>query len=395
MQRFNAGTLNGDPVKFWTTVHGPVVGYATVHGREVAISSKRSSYGKDVLDQLFFRRLSTGAVHDVGSFYNAAARTPQTFNSFYIDSKHVAEYTSGKLPIRARGVDPGLPTVGTGQYEWRGFLSGANHIHGKDPADGTMTNWNNISAHGFGAADDNWGGNGSVARVDLLDRNLQRLQKNGKWNLASVASAMNASATQDVRAIDTVPLLRRLLQGSAAPSPKAAKMLALLVAWRQHGGSRLDGNLDGKIDDPGAAIMDAAWPRIADAFMKPQLGPQLDELNSLFSRFDQPPGGQYDGWYQYFDRDIRHLLGEPVAQPFQNSYCGHGDKAQCQQAVWKAIMAAGAALTADQGTPDPAAWRADATAERIHFAPGLLSTTMRYTNRPSGIQQVISFNGHR
>ena len=44
---------------------------------------------------------------------------------------------------------------------------------------------------------------------------------------------------------------------------------------------------------------------------------------------------------------------------------------------------------------DPAAWRADATAERIHFAPGILSTTMRYTNRPSGIQQVISFNGHR
>jgi acyl-homoserine lactone acylase PvdQ len=395
MHRFNAGTLNGDPVKFWTTVHGPVVGYATVHGRKVAISSKRSSYGKDVLDQLFFRRLSTGAVHDVGSFYNAASRTPQTFNSFYIDAKHVAEYTSGKLPIRARGVDPGLPTVGTGQYEWRGFLAGAKHIHGKDPADGTMTNWNNISAHGFGAADDNWGGNGSVARVDLLNRNLQRLQTNGKWNLAEVASAMNAAATQDVRAIDTVPLLRRLLQGSAAPSPKAAKMLALLVAWRQHGGSRLDGNLDGKIDDPGAAIMDAAWPRIADAFMKPQLGPQLDELNSLFSRFSQPPGGQYDGWYQYFDRDIRHLLGEHVARPFQNSYCGHGSKAQCQQAIWKAIAAAGAALTADQGTPDPAAWRADATAERIHFAPGILSTTMRYTNRPSGIQQVISFNGHR
>jgi hypothetical protein len=37
----------------------------------------------------------------------------------------------------------------------------------------------------------------------------------------------------------------------------------------------------------------------------------------------------------------------------------------------------------------------DANAERIKFAPGLLQTTIRYTNRPSGIQQVISFNGHR
>jgi acyl-homoserine lactone acylase PvdQ len=395
MKNFNAGTLNGDPVKFLTTVHGPVVGYATVHGRKVAISSKRSSHGKDVLDQLFFRRLSTGQVDSVGSFYNAAAQTPQTFNSFYIDSKHVAEYTSGKLPIRAHGVDPGLPTVGTGRYEWRGFLSGAKHIHGKDPADGTMTNWNNISAHGFGAADDNWGGNGSVARVKLLDRNLQRHSINGKWNLARVASAMNASATQDVRAIFTVPLLERLLQGSAAPSPQAARMLSLLSTWRQQGGNRLDLNLDGKIDNPGAAIMDAAWPKIADAFMKPQLGPQLDELNSLFSRFDAPPGGQYDGWYQYFDRDVKNLLGEHVAQPFRNSYCGGGSKAKCQQAVWKAIAQAGAQLTADQGTANPAAWRADATAERIHFAPGVLSTTMRYTNRPSGIQQVISFNGHR
>jgi hypothetical protein len=186
-----------------------------------------------------------------------------------------------------------------------------------------------------------------------------------------------------------------LLNGAAAPSPKAAQMLSLLVAWRQHGGSRLDRNLDGKIDDPGAAIMDAAWPKIADAFMKPVLGPQLDELNSLFTRFSQPPGGQYDGWYQYFDRDIRRLLGEPVAQPFQNKYCGGGNKSACQQAVWNAIAAAGADLTSQQGTPNPAAWRADATAERIHFVPGLLPTTMRYANRPSGIQQVITFSGHR
>ena len=124
MGTFNAGTLNGDAVKFRTTVHGPVVGYAKVHGTKVAISSKRSSYGKDVLDQLLFRRLSTGQVHDPSSFFNAAALTPQTFNSFYIDSQHVAEYTSGRLPLRPASVDPGLPTKGTGQYEWQGFLAG-------------------------------------------------------------------------------------------------------------------------------------------------------------------------------------------------------------------------------------------------------------------------------
>jgi len=62
--------------------------------------------------------------------------------------------------------------------------------------------------------------------------------------------------------------------------------------------------------------------------------------------------------------------------------------------VWKAIEAAGARQQAQQG-PDPTAWRADAKRERITFTPGLLPTTLRYTNRPTGIQQVISFDGHR
>src|SRR5207248_1754330 len=93
MGHFDAGTLNGDPVNFLTTVHGSVQGYAKVHGRMVAISSKRSSYLKDVLDQLYFRRLSDGQVKSPQTFYKAASLTPQTFNSFYIDSKHIAMYT--------------------------------------------------------------------------------------------------------------------------------------------------------------------------------------------------------------------------------------------------------------------------------------------------------------
>jgi acyl-homoserine lactone acylase PvdQ len=393
MEHFDAGTLStGEPVRFLRTVHGPVVGYATVGGNRVAISRKRSSYGRDTLDQLFFRRLSNGQVHDPRSYFNAAAKTPQTFHSFYIDGEHIAEFTSGRFPIRARGVDPGLLTKGNGKYEWRGFLAKNKHIHGTDPRDGTITNWNNIAGRGFGAADDDWSSTGSAARVDLLDYNLDRLKRNGKWSLASVVAAMNAAATQDVRAIDTVPLLQRLLKGSSAPSPQAEQMLALLGAWRANGGSRLDRDLDGLIDDPGAAIMDAAWPGIANACMGTRLTPdQLEELQTLFSRWSAPPGGQKSGWYQYLDRDIRTLLGERVPRPLENSYCGRGNVGRAQAAIWSAIAAAGEQLTAEQATADPSTWRADATAERIEFAPGLLPTTMRYTNRPNGIQQVISF----
>ena len=395
MENFNAGTLAGQPVTFLRTVHGPVVGYATVNGERVAISSKRSSYGRDITDQLFFHDLSNGTVDSPKSFFKAASQTPQTFNSFYIDHKSIAAYVSGLLPLRPKSLDPRLPTLGTGQYEWRGFLSDKKHPQGTNPKDGTMVNWNNGSAHGFAAADNDWGRNGIAQRVDMLRRNMRRLAtKSGKWDLAALVSAMNAGATQDVRAIDMVPLLRRLLKGSQAPSPMAQQMLDLLVQWRAKGGSRLDRDLDGLIDDPGAAIMDAASTPINDAFMGPVLGPQLDELNSIFPRFDAPPSGQFSGWYQYFARDIPGLLKMPIKSPFRNSYCGGGSKKACQQSIWAAIQSAGESLTASQGTADPAAWRASAVPERITFQPGLLPYTMRYTNRPSGIQQVISFNSH-
>jgi acyl-homoserine lactone acylase PvdQ len=399
MQTFDAGTLNGKPVTFKTTVHGPVVGYARVHGRQVAISSKRSSYGKDVLDLLFNRRLSDGQVDSPQTFMQAAALTPQTFNSFYIDDKHVAEITTGLLPIRPKGTDPSLPTVGTGKYEWTGFLPAKGHPQGVDPlhtpVKGTMVNWNNVSAHGFGAADDAWNANGTSARVDLLNDNLARLRKNGKWTLAGVTSAMNATATQDVRAILTVPVLQDLLKGTKAPNAQAAKMLSLLIAWRQAGGSRLDRNQDGKIDNAGAAIIDAAWPDIATAFMRSVLGPLENEFSTLVPVFDSPPGGQFNGWYQYFDRDVDKLLKVKQPSPFANGYCGAGNLNRCRKTVWSAIAAAGKQLTKLQKTANPAKWRASATAERITFIPGLLKYTMSYTNRPSGIQQVISFDRHR
>jgi acyl-homoserine lactone acylase PvdQ len=392
MGRYDAGTLNGDPVEFLTTVHGPVQGYATVRGVRVAISSKRSSINKDVLDLLFNRRLSTGQVHSAKTFFKAAAKTPQTFNSFYIDSKVIAAFTSGLLPIRHPAVDPGLPTKGTGKYEWRGFLKAAGHPQGINPKDGTIVNWNQGLARGFGAADNEWGRNGSVARNDLLTSNLKRLRDSkGKWSPASITSAMNAGATQDIRAIDTVPLLARVLQGSTAPSPQAQQMLDQLVTWRANGGSRLDADGDGGIDAAGAAIMDTAFPLIANNVMAPLIGPQLDELDSLFNRFDQPPSGQYSGWHQYMDRDLRALLSKkPLRDEFNIAYCGRGKLGECQASIWAAIQAAAEQLTAAQGTANPAAWRSSATDEMISFSP-LALIDMRYTNRPSGIQQVIWF----
>jgi len=208
---------------------------------------------------------------------------------------------------------------------------------------------------------------------------------------ASVVGAMNAAATQDLRAT-LVPLVAEAMSHGTAPSARDAQMLQLLQSWD---GSRLDANLDGKIDAPGAAIMDAWWPKLAVAVLDAQLGPLTDDLKHLAPISDDAnhAGSSYDaGWYSYIDKTVRMVLGKPVQSPYGALTCGKGDVPSCVAALWSSLDDAGNTLAAAQGS-DPSAWRSDATQERIYFA-GFISDTMRWANRPT-FQQVISFRSHR
>ena len=156
MGTFDAGTLkgqNGAPdteLTYRTTVHGPVVAYATSNGMKVALSLARSTRGRELLGAIPFQKMSTGArAHRRRSSSTTMAGFELTFNWFYADSKHIAMYSSGRLPLRAPGVDPGLPTNGDGSYEWRGWLAPMAHPHVVDPASGAIVNWNNKPAAGF------------------------------------------------------------------------------------------------------------------------------------------------------------------------------------------------------------------------------------------------------
>ena len=394
MQRIDAGTIEGKPVVFYRTIHGPVQGYATSKGKRIAISFKRSSYAKDMYWQVMFKRLTDGKVKDVKSFYDAAALNAFTFNTAYVDDKHIAFYSAGLLPIRAKDVDPRLPTIGDGKHEWQGFLSKNAHVHAADPADGELTNWNNKPGAGFGSSDSQWS-YGSAYRVTELRAGLAKRQVHDP---ASVVSAMNAAATMDFRDVNTtLPALETILATGPAPSAREQRMLDLLQAWRETGGSRLDRDGDGKADAGGApAIMDAVFPRLVDAVLQPALGPQLPELRAIIGTGNAGTKSDFTGnGINYVDKALRQAAGERLASPFQSVLCGGGDLAACRDSLWAAFVAAGDEMAAAQGTNDPNAWITNTDAERITFAPGLLQTTIRYTNRPSGIQQVLSFTGHR
>jgi acyl-homoserine lactone acylase PvdQ len=395
MATFDAGLLKGgnlpdQRVKFQETVHGPVAGVVTVGGKPYAVANARSTRGREFASAAAILDFNRNAVHSAKEFLRSAAKLEYTFNLFYIDDKDIAWYHACRCPVRAPGTYPGLPTLGTGQYDWRGFLTPKQHPQAINPAGGLILDWNSKPAPGWGAADDNWD-YGSHQRKELFTGFKAKNQ------LEDVVSSMNRAATQDTKAVQIWPVISQVLAGGPAPDARTQQAADLVSSWSAAGGSRLDRDLDGKIDDPGAAVMDAAWNRLADAVMSPALGQGLlNELAKITPR-DEPAnkGGSsfFYGWYGYVDKDLRTLLGQPVQGPFSRRYCGNGDLAGCRDSLWAAMKQAADELAAAQG-PDPAAWRADATGERLVFKPGLLQDTMRWANRTS-FQQVVEFAGHR
>jgi acyl-homoserine lactone acylase PvdQ len=384
---FDAGQLDGKPVTFGMTVHGPVQGTVRAHGKRYLIARQRSTYGQDANSIAALRDMTLGKASTPARFYRAANKFGFTFNWGYVSRKHIAYFSSGLLPRRAPGLDTFLPTLGTGKYDWRGFISLAQHPHQADPRSGKLLSWNNKPAPGWTEGDDVHTF-GSVQRVQMF-RGYGR-----KASLARVVGVMNRAATQDIRIERVWPVIRQVLGKATPPDALTGQAVALLDQWRATGGSRLDRDNDGKIDAPGAAIMDTAFPLLAHAAMKPALGSSLLDQLATVTPIDQAPNGRNgssfaSGWYEYLDKDLRTVLGRKVRGRFALDYCGGGKVAKCRASLFAALQEATKQLAAAQG-PDPSAWRSDATAERIHFTPGVISDTMRWTNRPT-FQQVVSF----
>ncbi|WCB96672.1 hypothetical protein DSM104299_05437 [Baekduia alba] len=391
MEKVDAGTIakGASKVKavFYRTVHGPVIGYAKDEktGKTVALSQKRSSYGRETVDQLFNQDLTYGRVHSAKDFVKAAAKTPQTFNSFYASATESAFYTAGALPLRPKGVNGDLPVDGQGKYEWKGELAASKHPQVIDPASGYIVNWNNKPAADFPAGDDRFGNEGGIQRVDMLKSELSRY---GKATLPNVLASANAAATEDVRITQLWPTLKAMLARGKSPSAGATVAVAELQKWYAAGGSRVDRNLDGNVDQPGAVILDTAWKKITDAGLCDRLGTSLCKgLEGRISRFDLPPGGQYSGWHQYMGKDLRTMLGQKVKGKYNIRYCGDGSVSRCSKELWAAIDGASKSITAKQGS-DVSKWTEKAAT--IQFSP-LPLFQMQYTNKPTGIHQVMAF----
>ncbi|HZD66521.1 MAG TPA: penicillin acylase family protein, partial [Acidimicrobiales bacterium] len=420
--------------RIYTTRHGIVQGWTTARGGQpVAVVNQRSTYGRELVSGIGFLRWNTPSLtHGPASWMKGAADIGYTFNWFYVDSKHIAYFASGRDPVRPSDVNPNLPTWGTGNAEWQGFLPAADHPHQIDPPRGFFTSWNNKPAPQFSAADDQYG-YGPVYRVQLLNAQIahQLAIHGGSLTRANLVTAMETAATQDLDGRTVLPELLSYLAGRPQ-TPGVAAMVAELRQWAATGSHRAKAAPgDAQYAHASAvAIMDELEPRLIRAVFDPLFaagglgsqgstgGASAQGYRVVPMQFTNTPnsggahlGSAYDGgWEGYMVKVLRQLQGQPVAQPFPTAVTGRicgGGPTSCSAAVGGALQATYQAMVAANGnSTDVGAWTQD-TATRaagqsmpaydaIHFqAVGIVGQPdIAWQNRPT-FQQVVAFPAHR
>jgi acyl-homoserine lactone acylase PvdQ len=382
------------------TDHGIVQLRTTVGGQPVAVVLQRSTYGRELDSALGFERLGNpDYVKDAASFRNAASAIDYTFNWFYVDDRDIAYYSSGRLPLRADGVDGHLPRWADAAYDWQGWLAVEDHPQQVNPPSGYLVSWNNKQAPGFGAADDQWG-YGPVHRSLAISDRLAALADKGGVTTTDVVGAVQDAATVDSRAVYTLPSLLDVI----GDDPELADAVALLRGWQQRGAHRLDHDRDGAYEEQAAiALFDAWWAGTDDDGVAQDLlrGALGDLVGDLPQRHDDHPrqglGSSWNGvaWYGYVLKDLDVVRGvDPGA--WSRAYCGGGDLATCQADLRASLKAAVDRVLAEQGVSSVAELTYDKHIDDIRATTaGLVGVRpIDWQNRPT-FQQVVNYQGHR
>lgn len=148
------------------TVHGPVIEWDEKAG--VAYSLSASFRGREM--ETMRAMLGFNRARSVEEFEKYVPYIWLSHNFFVADREgNIGFWHCGKPPLRASGIDHRLPTPGSGEYEWRAFLSFEDAPQVRNPARGYVVNWNNKPAPWWDHSDTPvWGEIFRVYRLDEL-----------------------------------------------------------------------------------------------------------------------------------------------------------------------------------------------------------------------------------
>ncbi|GAB2935722.1 penicillin acylase family protein [Rhodococcus aerolatus] len=400
----------------YRTKYGLVSSRATVGGVPVAFAKLRSTYFHEADSIIGFQELNDPAfVQSAADFQRAASDIGYAFNWFYADSRSTAYYNSGTNPVRSSTMDPNLPARARPDQEWVGYDPTTNRsavtpfdAHPQSVDQDYYISWNNKQAPAYSAADGNFA-YGAVHRGDLLDQRVSALVARGGVSAVELTQAMESAAEADLRGQQVLPELLDVIGSAPVADPAQAGAVATLRSWLADGagrhptaaGSRTNADADA------LTLMDAWWPLVTQAVLgggPDGISAGLRTALAATLPVDQSPSGVkhrgsafQQGWWGYLDKDLRRVLGRPVADPLPRTFCGGGDPAACRQVLLDSLGAAAATplTTTYPGDSYCAAgdqWCADSIVQSPFG--GVSDPQISWQNRPT-YQQVVQYPAHR
>ena len=240
--------------EFYYTVHGPV--FYSDEANNVAFSKQLSCKKRFLTGLAGLYDLMNAQT--VAEFNKAGELNDMTLNQFFAStSGDIAYFHTGLYPVRAEGVDVRLPTPGTGEYEWKGYLPKSQNPQEANPSKGYFVNWNNQPkpgwSHGDMATSDLWGGWGADNRVTTM---MRIVESKSTVSTTDLKDMIRNIAFYDKRAINIKSLLVDAAGDVVDKTPEAEQALQLVSQWNN---LNTDDNKDGFYDDPASAIFDRWW----------------------------------------------------------------------------------------------------------------------------------------
>lgn len=311
------------------TVHGPVQGRAegTAFARRYAI------WGREF--ETLGGLVGVSESKNVAEVDRAMAQVTWNENLMAADSQgNIGYWHPGLLPIKPRGYDERLPFPGTGEAEWKGFLTPKQRPHSINPKQGWLVNWNNVPSAGWTQGDfpARERGLGPYHRAKLLSKAAARAHANGGGFEQARAVDRITGTTAQQRPVAAGPL-NSALRGATG---NAKTVLETIKRWN---GSYHVTDANGTVD-PGVA----AWREFANAALKIGFGKFWDHKELRL--FETSPGSSH-----------RQELSNVQVYSLRSI----GAKGWRQ-----AAKLAFPALATRFGSEDPAKWRD----KRLMYSPG-------------------------
>ncbi|MCI0423036.1 MAG: penicillin acylase family protein [Acidobacteria bacterium] len=213
-------------VEVCRTVHGPILEWDD--SEPVAYSLKRA-----------FREKELETMRAISGFwrartleeFSASAKLIWLTHNFFVATVQgdIGYWHCGRPPLRAEGVDPRLPTTGTGEKEWKGVLSPEQTPQWVNPKQGFICNWNNKPVGYWNNGERPvWG---AIFRVHRITHLLEARRKRTFEQIRDITVDIGLN---DPNADYLKPHLLKAISSAGMAKEQWRQVHELLDAWDNH-----------------------------------------------------------------------------------------------------------------------------------------------------------------